>query len=121
MAEVHAALRDDARRATRAGLPAEAVWLDPGVGFGKDTAGNLALLAAVPQLATVGHPIVVGASRKSFIGRYGGGAGPDRRLAGSLAALAPALEVGRAVVRVHDVAETVQFLEVAAALRGYRT
>jgi len=122
VAEVHAALRAHAGRATGAGLPAEAVWLDPGIGFGKDTAGNLALLAAVPQLATVGHPVVVGASRKSFIARRSRGAGsPERRLPGSLAALAPTLEAERVVVRVHDVADTVQFLELAAAVREHRT
>jgi dihydropteroate synthase len=121
VAEVYAALRGHARRATDAGLPADLVWLDPGVGFGKDTAGNLALLAAVPQLAASGHPVVVGASRKSFIGRLAGGADPDRRVAGSLAALMPSLEVDRAVVRVHDVAETVQFLDVATAIREHRT
>ncbi len=121
VAEVHAALRKDAARATTAGLPAEAVWLDPGIGFGKNADGNLSLLASVPQLATVGHPVVVGASRKSFIGRRSGGAGADRRLPGSLAALVPTLDAERVVVRVHDVADTLQFLELASAVREHRT
>ena len=117
--EVHGYLRTRALEAATAGLAADVVWLDPGIGFGKDAAGNLALLAAVPQLAAVGHPVVVGASRKSFIGRCSG-ADPDHRLPGSLAALVPILDVERAVVRVHDVAETVQFLDLAASVRGAR-
>ena len=121
VAEVHASLRQHARRAAEAGLPADLVWLDPGIGFGKDDDGNLALLAAVPRLAACGHPVVVGASRKSFIGRRSGTAAPDRRLPGSLAALLPSLEAERVVVRVHDVADTVQFLELAATLREHRT
>jgi dihydropteroate synthase len=119
VAEVHAALRGHARRATAAGIPDDLVWLDPGIGFGKDIAGNLALLAAVPDLGASGHPVVLGTSRKSFIGRLGG-ADADRRLPGSLATLMPALEVDRSVVRVHDVAETVQFLELAVAVREGR-
>jgi dihydropteroate synthase len=117
VAEVHSFLAGRAAAARAAGIAAERIFLDPGIGFGKDAAGNLRLLAALPELASLGYPIVVGASRKSFIGAVAGG-GPDARLGGSLAAIAGTLETRRTVVRVHDVRATVQFLAVLAALRG---
>jgi dihydropteroate synthase len=117
VAEVHAFLRGRAAAARAAGIPAHRVFLDPGIGFGKDLDGNLALLQALPDLAALGHPVVLGASRKSFIGRLTGAA-VDDRLPGSLAALAATARLPRVLVRVHDVADTVQFLTVAAALEG---
>jgi len=116
VAEVHGFLRERAAAALEAGLPREAIWLDPGIGFGKDDPGNLALLAALPDLAALGHPVVVGPSRKSFIGRLTGAATGDR-LPGTLASLIPALDCPRAVVRVHDVTEVDRFLTVATAIR----
>ena len=116
VAEVHEYLQVRAEAAVSAGIRPTRIWLDPGIGFGKDDAGNLALLAAVPDLAALGYPIVIGASNKSFIGRLTG-APVDRRLAGSLAALTTAIAVERAIVRVHDVPETRQFLDVASAVR----
>lgn len=116
VAEVAGHLAERAGVATSAGVPAEAILLDPGIGFGKDLAGNLSLLAALPDLAALGHPLVVGASRKSFIAALSG-AGPEDRLAGSLAAVAGTAALERVVVRVHDVAATVQFLTVLAAIR----
>ena len=115
--EVHAFLGERAAAATAAGVPRNRVFLDPGIGFGKDVAGNLELLRALPDLAALGHPIVVGASRKSFIGALTG-AGVANRLPGSLAALRRVSDLPAAVVRVHDVAATVQYLEVVAALAG---
>ena len=56
----------------RVGIDRRRIWLDPGIGFGKDDPGNLALIAAVPELAALGHPVVIGPSRKSFIGRLAG-------------------------------------------------
>ena len=76
----------------------------------------LELIAAVPELAALGHPVVIGPSRKSFIGRLAG-APVDRRLAGSLAALTTAIGVERVIVRVHQVAESRQFLDIASAVR----
>jgi dihydropteroate synthase len=116
VAEVHEYLQRRAQTAVSAGIHPTRIWLDPGIGFGKDDDGNLALLAAVPDLASLGFPIVVGASNKSFIGRLTG-APVDRRMAGSLAALTTAIEVERVIVRVHDVQETRQFLDVATAVR----
>jgi dihydropteroate synthase len=116
VAEVRDFLARRAAAAVAAGIPHDRVWLDPGIGFGKDVDGNLRLLAALPELAGLGHPVVVGASRKSFLGRLTG-AGVDGRLAGSLAALIPAVGLERAVVRVHDPEPTRHFLEVASRLR----
>lgn len=112
VAEVHAFLGNRADAARRAGIDPERIWLDPGIGFGKDDSGNLALLAAVPELATLGHPVVIGPSRKSFIGRLTG-APVDDRLAGTLASLIPSIGLDRVVVRVHDPGPAVQFLEIA--------
>ena len=88
--------------------------VDPGIGFGKLLEHNLALLADLRRLGG-GRPVLVGASRKSFIGQLTGAAVADR-LGGSLAALAAAYTGGATVVRVHDVAASVQFLEVLAAV-----
>jgi dihydropteroate synthase len=117
VAEVHGFLAQRAAAAEAAGLGRDRIWLDPGIGFGKDTAGNLALLAALPDLAALGYGVVVGVSRKSFIGRLTG-AEPGDRLPGSLSALAKVVGLPRAVIRVHDVAATVQFLTVALHLEG---
>jgi len=112
VAEVHGHLVDRAADAVASGIPRHRVWLDPGIGFGKNDEGNLTLLAAVQDLAAHGHPIVVGPSNKSFIGRLTG-APVDARLPGTLGALVAVLGVDRAVVRVHDPAAAWQFLEIA--------
>ncbi|RMF87274.1 MAG: hypothetical protein D6739_01945 [Nitrospirae bacterium] len=108
-------MRERAVAARAAGIARDRIWLDPGIGFGKDDPGNLALLAALPDLAALGHPVVVGPSRKSFIGRLTGAPVGDR-LPGTLAALEPALRCPRAVVRVHDPAPVRQYLAVARAI-----
>lgn len=118
VAEVHEFLAARARAAVAAGVAPGKVLLDPGIGFGKDVEGNLRLLAALPDLAALGHPVVVGASRKSFIGLIAGEDDPGFRLAGSLAAIAGTAGLARAVVRVHDVRATVQFLAVLGAMEG---
>lgn len=105
--------------AVAAGISKDAIVLDPGLGFGKRTGGgtedNCVLLSGLPRLHALGHPLLVGASRKRFIGNLSG-APVDARLPGSLAAALAAAWAGAAIVRVHDVAETVQALSVAAAL-----
>jgi len=111
VAEVHCWLRERAAAAEAVGVLRENIWLDPGIGFGKDDAGNLSLLAALPDLAAAGHPVVVGPSRKSFIGRLLQTPVEDR-LAGTLAALIPSIALDRAVVRVHDPGPVVQFLRL---------
>ena len=101
-----------------AGVASEAVAVDPGVGFGKTQEHNLALLRNLDRLLALGHPVVVGVSRKSFIERLGGGEAGER-LAGSLAAATFAVSKGAHVVRVHDVGETVRAMHVTdALLRG---
>jgi len=99
-----------------AGIPEGRILLDPGFGFGKTLTHNLALLAGLGAIAALGPPVAVGLSRKSMIGALTG-RGVTDRLAGSLAAAVLSVERGAALVRVHDVAETVDALAVLAALR----
>jgi dihydropteroate synthase len=102
--------------AVAAGIDREQIVVDPGIGFGKTGEHNLQLLARAHELAGIA-PLMIGASRKAFIGRITGrDAGPDR-MAGSLAAVAAAARAGAALVRVHDVRETVDFLRVWDAIR----
>ena len=117
VAEVVAMLTERAARAEEAGV--EEIWLDPGIGFGKTVDHNLELLAHLDALVATGLPVLVGTSRKSFLGVLA--AGPDGtsapasdRMAGSLATATWALQQGAGMVRVHDVAATVQ----AAVLVG---
>lgn len=117
VAEVHGFLGARAAEARAAAIPRDRILLDPGIGFGKDAVGNLRLLAALPDLSSLGHALVIGASRKSFIGAVAG-AGVEERLAGSLAAIADTVGLPGVLVRVHDVAATVQFLTVLSAVRG---
>ena len=120
VAEVGDYLTAAAERARAAGVPE--VWVDPGIGFGKTTDHNLELLANLRRLAAQGAPVVVGASRKRFIGelhaRSDGCANQevptDDRLEGSLSAAAWAFAQGAAVVRAHDVAATVKAMKVVA-------
>jgi dihydropteroate synthase len=97
------------------GVTPERIWLDPGIGFGKTLDHNLELLRRLGELAAIGQPVVVGASRKRLIGTLTGRPEGDR-LAGSLAAAVLACERGAAMVRVHDVAATREALAVAAGV-----
>jgi dihydropteroate synthase len=103
-----------------AGIGRERLILDPGIGFGKRLQHNLALLAHLPELARLGLPLLIGVSRKSMFGTLLG-RGLQDRLAGSLAVATAAALAGASILRVHDVAETLDALKVAAALReaGY--
>ncbi len=120
VAEVIAFLRSRAAAAEAAGLAPELIAVDPGIGFGKTLAHNLALIRAVARIrAETGKPLVLGASRKRFIRAIDPAAErADDRLGGSLAAALAAAEAGADVIRVHDVAATVQALEVQAAIRS---
>lgn len=118
VAEVSAFLNSQARACIADGVAADRIWIDPGIGFGKTVEHNLALLRATRQLATSGYPVVVGASRKSFIGRITGEEAPTRRLGGSIAVGLYAARQGAAALRVHDVKETVQALAMWRALEG---
>jgi dihydropteroate synthase len=117
LAEVCAFLEARAEAALAAGVARERIWLDPGIGFGKTLEHNLALLSGLPALVALGFPVLLGASRKRFITAIGpGGEDPGDRLGGSLAAALAGAQAGVAAVRVHDVAQTVQALEVQAAI-----
>ena len=114
--EVRSFLASRARALKAAGVAADAIAIDPGVGFGKTLKHNLDLLRDLDRLVSLGHPVVVGVSRKSFIERLAGG-GTGDRLPGSLAAASFAVANGAHVVRVHDVSETVRAMRVGDALR----
>lgn len=119
VAEVEAFLLARAFTAMAAGVAKEKIWLDPGIGFGKTLEHNLALLAALPRFVALGYPILLGASRKRFIAGIDPSADEaSDRLGGSIAAHLVGAQAGVAAVRVHDVRETVQALEVLSAIRS---
>jgi dihydropteroate synthase len=121
VAEVRDFLRDAMARAAAAGVSADVIALDPGIGFGKSAAGSLELLARLPELAALGRPILVGASRKSFLALLTGDEGPPQdRVPASLAAAAIATFEGAHILRVHDIAATVRVVKLAAAARRAR-
>jgi dihydropteroate synthase len=95
--------------------------VDPGIGFAKRAEHSLRALACIGRLAAWGYPVVVGASRKRFVGEITGVTRPDQRLHGSVGAAIAAYERGAAVFRVHDVAATRQALDVAARIRAAGT
>lgn len=114
--EVRTELRAVLDRALSAGVRREQIMLDPGVGFAKLDEHSIAVLRGLPSLATLGYPLLVGVSRKRFIGRLSGEPRADQRLGGSVAAALFAVDHGAAVVRVHDVAATVQAIRVWQSL-----
>jgi dihydropteroate synthase len=117
VAEVKAFLAERLEAATGAGIAEEKVWLDPGIGFGKTAAHNMELLRRLGELRDLGRPLVIGTSRKSFIGRVDGSAAGER-LGGTIASSVLAAAEGAEVLRVHDVAEVRQALTVASAILG---
>ncbi len=114
--EVRQFLVARAERAEAAGIRRERICIDPGIGFGKTPAHNLTLLAHLPVLVEAGYPVLVGTSRKSFIGRLLGGVPPHQRVDGTAAAVALAVGAGAFGVRVHDVARMVDVVKVADAI-----
>lgn len=123
MAIVRAALERGLAIARGAGLPDERILVDPGIGFFRGAGvawpdWDCRVLAGLPALRGLGRPLHVGVSRKSFIGAVAGAGDPAERLPGSLAAAAAAVLGGAHVIRAHDVAETVQAVRVAQAIRG---
>jgi dihydropteroate synthase len=117
VAEVRAFLAERMEAAAAAGIAEERIWLDPGIGFGKTSAHNMELLRRLGELRDLGRPLVVGTSRKSFIGRIDGSAA-DQRLGGTIASSVIAAAQGADVLRVHDVAEMRQALTVAETILG---
>jgi dihydropteroate synthase len=122
VSEVKSFLEDRLAFAVAEGVQEERVWLDPGIGFGKNLDHNLELIGRLDEIVAIGRPVVFGASRKSFLERLTGRR-VDERLAGSIAANLIAYERGARVFRVHDVAPTVDALQVATATvrRGWTT
>jgi len=116
MGEVKADLAAAVATATARGCGRDQLVVDPGIGFGKSPRGNVALLARLPELATLGLPVLVGPSRKSFIGQLLG-VPVEERLEGTLAACVAALDRGARLFRVHDVAPARRALDLAEAVR----
>lgn len=100
------------------GVARDRIAIDPGIGFGKSLEHNLELLRRLPELVALGYPVLVGASRKRFIGELTGVDTPAERIAGSVAAACFSAAKGAAVLRVHDVGATVQALAVTRALES---
>ena len=119
VSEVAAFLEARMRAAVDAGVAEDAIILDPGIGFGKTTDHNVALMRGLRAIVALGRPVLVGASRKGVIGDLTGRP-VDERLAGSLGAALAAVEAGAAVLGVHDVPETVDALKVFTEMRGGR-
>jgi dihydropteroate synthase len=119
LADISAFFSRSLEIARRAGIAREKIVLDPGIGFGKTAEQSLTAIACIGELKSFGLPLLVGASRKRFIDKVSP-APPDQRLGGSIAAHVLAVLGGAAIIRTHDVAETVQALRVAAAIRSAR-
>jgi dihydropteroate synthase len=115
--DVRAFLAERMEAAIAAGVAEERIWLDPGIGFGKALDHNLELLRRLGELRELGRPLVVGTSRKSFIGKIDGSEVGDR-LGGTIASSVLAAAEGADVLRVHDVAEVAQAARVASAILG---
>jgi len=119
MAEIEAFFRHSLDIAAKAGLAPENIVLDPGIGFGKTPEQSIEVIARLPELKSFGLPILVGLSRKRFINAVSPSK-PQQRLGGSIAGNLVAVQAGVDIVRVHDVAETVQALRVMAAIEKAR-
>jgi len=115
--EIQEFLADAINRAVAAGVNRGAVAVDPGIGFGKDARDNIVILKRLAEFARLEAPILIGTSRKSFIGKMLD-LDVDKRLEGTLATLAVAIEGGAAIIRVHDVAATARFMKMYLALRA---
>jgi dihydropteroate synthase len=113
MRDVSSGLRKSVAIARRAGVPKSQIVLDPGLGFGKSYDQNFELIRRVPDLARLGYPLLIGASRKSFVGKALGGAPKSGRAWGTAATVAAAILGGAHIVRVHDVAEMKEVARVA--------
>ncbi len=119
LGEISGFLAERMSRAVEAGVDEDVIWLDPGIGFGKTVEHNLELIDRVGELRELGRPVVLGASRKSFIGKLGGRE-VDERLGGSLAAAVVGRLRGADVLRVHDVRATREAVLVTEAIIGDR-
>ena len=115
--DVKSGLTASAREARKRGVPREQIVLDPGIGFGKSARQNCELVAGLGELAKLGYPLLVGTSRKSFIGKILGGAAEGDRKWGTAATVTASILNGAHIVRVHDVEEMAQVARVADVMR----
>jgi len=118
VAEVIAFLAERMAVAEAAGIARASIALDPGIGFGKTLEHNLALFRRLSELVALGPPVLMGPSRKGFIGRLLGGLSADQRVEGTAAAVTASILAGARIVRIHDVREMVRVARVADALAG---
>jgi dihydropteroate synthase len=118
VSDVKAFLEERLAFAVSEGVAEERVWLDPGIGFGKTVEHNLELLRRLDEVVAIGRPVVIGTSRKSFLGKLAGGRDETERMPGTIATNVIAFERGATVFRVHDVAQVRDALAVAAATFG---
>jgi dihydropteroate synthase len=121
VAEVRGFLAERLEAAVAGGIDRDRLCVDPGIGFGKNLAHNLALLRSIGAFRELGVPLLVGVSRKRFIGELSGAEDPADRLEGSVAAAAWCASQGVAMIRVHDVGPTVRALRVVDAIARRRT
>lgn len=118
--EVADHLRERAQAAEEAGIPREKILIDPGIGFGKNAEQNVEILRRLSELLPLGYPVLVGTSRKSFIGKVLGDLPPSERLEGTAATVTLAIASGASVVRVHDVKEMARVARMTdAVVRGW--
>ncbi|MHC4552156.1 MAG: dihydropteroate synthase, partial [Planctomycetota bacterium] len=115
-AEVIEYLMESAKDAENSGIAAERIILDPGIGFGKTTQHNLQLLNRLDLLCELGYRVLVGTSRKRFIGQITGKEAPSDRIFGTAATVAMAIQKGASVLRVHDVAQMADVVNIANAV-----
>jgi dihydropteroate synthase len=118
MGDIFQYLDDAVKRAEEAGIPREKLCIDPGVGFGKTPEHNVELLARAGELRSLGTSVLIGASRKSFIGHYLGD-DVENRMTGSIAAAAAAIMGGVDIVRVHDVSQTVKAAKICDQVKRW--
>ena len=115
VSDVRAFLEERLAFAVAEGVAEDRIWLDPGIGFGKTVQHNLELLRRLNEIVAIGRPVVIGTSRKSFLGKVVGERAEDERLPGTIATNVLALERGATIFRVHDVSPVVDALQVTAA------
>lgn len=117
--DVYAYLQERIKACEEAGIVRDRLAIDPGIGFGKTLDHNLALLRGLERFQALGVPVLLGTSRKSFIGMISGEQDAKKRISGSLASNLAGIERGADILRVHDVADTVQAIKVWQAIKGH--
>lgn len=118
VADVASFLHGRIEAAIDAGVDAKRIILDPGIGFGKTAAHNVTILRRLEEIVAMGPPVLVGASRKRFLGQISGQDDPSQRLGASLACVARSMSAGARVVRVHDVRESRQLVDTLTTING---